>query len=145
MRHQLAVLGGALRAEFRMQIHRSSLWLAMGFLAICSLPFVGGLPDLLGLAPHASVVAALCRWSVLVNFLLLIGVAFFMADRLPRDHRTHVDELLATVADGLGARLVGKYLGGLGAALIPVSLWYGLGVVGWPHTPRMDLPSSGGW
>lgn len=128
MTHYLAVFRGALAAEFRMQIRRRALWLAFGFLALCTVPFVGGLPDLLRLAPHASVLAALCRWSVLVNFLLLLGVAFFMADRLPRDRRTRVEELFATVADGLGARLTGKYLGSLGAALIPVTLWYGVGV-----------------
>lgn len=135
MRHQQVVLWGALCAEFRMQVRRTALWLTLTFLALCSLPFVGGLGDLLNLPPHGSVLAALCRWSVLVNFLMLIGVAFFMADRLPRDQRTHVDELFATVADGLGARMVGKYLGSLSAALVPLSLWYLLGVVGlWVHT-----------
>jgi hypothetical protein len=128
MSHQLAVWRGATRAEFRMQIQRRPMWLTFALLFILALPFQGGLPELLAAPSHISVITALCQWSVLVNFLGLIGVALFLADRLPRDRRTRVDELFSTVADGLGARLTGKYLGGIAATLVPLTLWYSLGV-----------------
>jgi ABC-2 type transport system permease protein len=128
MSYQLAVWRGAIRAEFRMQIQRRAMWFTFALLTIVALPFRGGLPEILTVAPHTSIVAVLCQWSVLVNFLGMIGVAFFMADRLPRDHIVRVDELFASVADGLAARLVGKYLGGLAAVMVPLTLWYGCGV-----------------
>ncbi|MGO8946773.1 MAG: hypothetical protein ACLQUY_03725 [Ktedonobacterales bacterium] len=128
MIHQLTVWRGATRAEFRMQIQRRPMWLTFMLLFIIALPFRGGLPELLAAASHASIIAPLCQWSVLVNFLGMIGVAFFMADRLPHDRRTRVEELFSSVADGLGARLSGKYLGGLAATLVPMTLWYSLGV-----------------
>lgn len=51
-----------------------------------------------------------------------------LADRLPRDRRTRVAELLDTFPGALYARLFGKYLGSTLATLVPMFLIYSLGV-----------------
>lgn len=124
----ISVWRGALRYEWRMQVRRTSLWVTFGGFAIGALPFKGGLPDLLARHTTATPLTLLCQWSVLVNFLCLIPVAIFMTDRSVRDQRTRMTDLLATTAGSPGARLIGKYLGALSAALVPVGLYYALGV-----------------
>jgi hypothetical protein len=57
---------------------------------------------------------------------MVVGV--MLADRLPRDRRTRVAELLDTFPGNLFARLFGKYLGSTLATLVPMFLVYGLGV-----------------
>ncbi len=129
MRNYWAVLRGATRAEYRMQIRRAAMWLAFALFAIFSLPFKGGLPDLLNTsAPH--LLTALCQWSVTVNFVLMLCLGFFMADRLPRDRVTRVDETLVATAGNLGARCLGKFAGSLAATMAPLSMFFALGVLG---------------
>jgi hypothetical protein len=105
------------------------MWLAFALFAIFSLPFKGGLPDLLNTAP-SDLLPSLCRWSVIVNFTLMLCVGFFMTDRVPRDRSVRVDELLASAANAMSARCIGKFVGSLSATLVPLSLFYFLGVVG---------------
>jgi ABC-2 type transport system permease protein len=49
-------------------------------------------------------------------------VGIMLADRLPRDRRVRVEELLNTLPGSLRVRLLGKYLGATLAALIPAFL-----------------------
>jgi hypothetical protein len=67
------------------------------------------------------------QWAQLLALFLPIGVGLLLADRMPRDRRTHVEEVLDTLPGALGARLAGKYLGSTMATLLPVSLEYAIG------------------
>ncbi len=84
----------------------------------------------------------LVQWTSSLNSLLPIGVGVMLADRLYRDRRTHVDELFHSMRGALSARLAGKYFGCLFATMIPVLLFYGIGVgvIAWQTHNIMALP-----
>lgn len=65
-----------------------------------------------------------------------------LADRLHRDRRTRVDELFYSMPGALSARLAGKYFGSLFATLVPVLLFYGIGVgvITWQTHTLLALP-----
>ncbi|MDQ2907119.1 MAG: hypothetical protein M3Y81_26710 [Chloroflexota bacterium] len=120
----LSVTGGALRYEFLMQFRRRSIWLV--------LVFVSALSGILWLAfTIGSQVTSLDAVMYLAQFtawFLPLGAGLVLADRLARDKKLHVDEILDTFPGSLGARLLGKYLGSTLATLLPVVLIYLLGV-----------------
>ncbi len=120
----LSVTGGALRYEFLMQFRRRSIWLV--------LIFVSALSGILWLAfTIGSQVTSLDVVMYLAQFtawFLPLGAGLVLADRLARDKKLHVDEILDTFPGSLGARLLGKYLGSTLATLVPVVLIYLLGV-----------------
>ncbi len=121
---QFNVFWGVLRYEFRMQIRRPAIWIAF---AIVSLFFV--ISHQPWYRPVTSPAAdALVYWTAIAHSIQAIVVGIMLADRLPRDRRTRVAELLDTFPGALGARLFGKYLGSTLATLVPVFLIYGLGV-----------------
>src|SRR5258706_493531 len=60
---------------------------------------------------------------------MFVGVGLLCADRLRRDRRTHVEELLRAAQAPLLARLLGKLLGASLATLVPMALIYFGGVV----------------
>ena len=62
------------------------------------------------------------------NIFLPIVAGLFLADRLPRDRKVHMEELLKTLPSGSGARFFGKYVGGTLATLVPYVLLYSLQV-----------------
>src|SRR5260370_9856464 len=64
------------------------------------------------------------RWTVRMNFIFPVGVGVLLADRLPRDRRTKVEELFWSTPGALSARMLGKYFGSMLAALIPVMVFY---------------------
>jgi hypothetical protein len=70
-------------------------------------------------------------WTSMINIVLPVGVGIMLADRLPRDRHTKVDELFTSMPGALSARLNGKYLGSMCASLVPVLAFYliGLGVI----------------
>lgn len=122
--NQFTVFWGVLRYEFRMQIHRPSVWMAF---AIVSLFFV--ISHQPWYRPVTSPATdALVYWTAIAHSILAIVVGVMLADRLPRDRRTRVAELLDTFPGNLSARLFGKYLGSTLATLVPMFLIYGLGV-----------------
>ncbi len=84
----------------------------------------------------------LVQWTSNLNRLFPIGVGVLLADRLPRDHRTRVDELFRSMPTTLSARLAGKYFGSLLATLIPVLLLYGIGVgvIAWQTHNIIAIP-----
>ena len=108
--HQARILLGVLAYEFKMQIRRRSLWIVfIGFAAIIIrilLNFIAQ-PELNGLGnlPLSTVVA---RGVFTLNILLPIPLGIFLADRLPRDRRTGMDELFTSMPGFLSTRIVGK-------------------------------------
>ena len=124
---QTYTLLGVFRYEFRMQIRRPTLWLA--FLVLAALFGVGsGLPGFLINSHHDTWFSQVVQLTNSVNTLFPIYVGVLLADRLARDKRTKVDELLYTMPTGLSTRLLGKYLGSTCATIIPMFLYYCIGV-----------------
>lgn len=120
----LSVTGGALRYEFLMQIRRRSIWLVLILTSILSailwLAFISGV--------RALAIDAVMYLAEFTAWFLPVGAGLVLADRLARDKKLCVDEILDTFPGSLGARLVGKYLGSTLATLVPVVLIYALGV-----------------
>lgn len=130
---QLSAVGGALRYEFWMQLRRSSVWILLALLstllfALWYLFESGDLHGYYNKEQHVFVPPSqhdpVLFWAQVLGMLLPLGVGLVLADRLARDHSTHVDEILDTVPSSLGARLLGKYLGSTLATLVPVTLIY---------------------
>ena len=121
----LSITGGALRYEFLMQIRRRSIWFV--------LVLVSALSGVLWLAftqgPEVTSRDAVMYLAQFAAWFVPVGVGLVLADRLARDKKLHVDEILDTFQGSLGARLLGKYLGSTLATLLPVLLIYNLGVV----------------
>jgi len=123
---QSRILLGVLAYEFKMQIRRSSLWIAS--IGVAALLIRSMLSEIIhsqafGLAnaPITTLVAALVFST---NLLLPIPLGVFLADRLPRDRRTRVDELFTSMPGTLRTRIVGKYLGSTLATIIPMFVSY---------------------
>lgn len=121
----LSVMGGALRYEFLMQIRRRSIWLVLAL--------VGALSAILWLAfqsgPDTTSRDAVLFLAQFTAWFLPVGVGLVLADRLARDKKLHVDEILETFPGSMGARLFGKYLGSALATLIPVIILYTAGAI----------------
>jgi Transcriptional regulatory protein, C terminal len=118
--NQLYAFVGALNYEFRMQIRRRSVWIT--FIAMGLLFTQFHQPWYRPITTPAG--EAMIYWTQEMHSLLAIVVGILLADRLPRDRRTRVEELLATFPGALGARLGGKYIGSTLAMLdnIPLEL-----------------------
>ncbi len=120
----LTVVGSALRYEFLMQMRRRSIWLVLLLVSLLSavlwLAFISG-----SQTTSRDAVMYLAEFTA---WFLPVGVGLVLADRLARDKKLHVDELLDTFPSSLGARLVGKYLGSTLATLLLVVLIYMTGV-----------------
>jgi ABC-2 type transport system permease protein len=127
---QLSVLLGVFRYEFRMQIRRPAIWITMILLEclLVTLFSRGSKAYITAILTQNSLLYVLAYWTFTLNRLLPIGVGVLLADRLPRDRRTKVDELFTSMPGALSARLMGKYLGSLLATLIPMLAFYMLGV-----------------
>lgn len=107
---------GVLRYEFRMQLARPSLWLAMAALAALLLTLA------VHRAPPGQLTADLAVAAVKLNWLAPMLTGVLLADRLVRERRLRTAELLdATGVDPL-LRLWGKYVGVTAAAAVPVAL-----------------------
>lgn len=131
----LSVTGGALHYEFLMQIRRRSLWVVLvivsvlGFslwVSLLSAHPVSG-PHVIS-TPQETAHDLVLYLAQFAAWFLPLGAGLVVADRLARDKKLHVDEILDTFPGGLFARLLGKYLGSTLATLVPVLLIYLLGV-----------------
>ena len=128
----LSTLYGAARYGFRMQIRRLALWLAMILVALLMIGLMTRLPGFMDTLTHLAnypIVETVAYWANIINFLLPAVAALMLADRLIRDRRTHVDELLKTFPASRTAHLSGKYLGSTLATLTPMALIYLLGII----------------
>ena len=123
----LAIVGGALRYEFRMQVRRLALWIPFLFVAVVLL-LSGAVHDLQVNTAHLALTPLVVNWTYDLNQVLPVIAGVLLADRLTRDRRTHIEELLNTLPGALSARIVGKYLGCALATLLPMLLLYGLGI-----------------
>jgi hypothetical protein len=134
-----AVVQGALRYEFGMQLRRRAVWVVLALCAALLLPLwaLWAQQDLYGHfsaeTPHAWIppdpADAILAWATFFTWLIPVGVGLVLADRLARDRTTRVDEVLDTLPGSPGARLMGKYLGVTLATLAPVALIYAAVIV----------------
>src|SRR5437588_8647369 len=111
MREQLSAFLGVFRYEFKMQIRRRALWIT--FLSMALLFVLRGGPlGFLSINPfHLSKTALLADRTRSMMFLFPIAIGVLMADRLPRDRRTRVEEILTSLPVTVQTRVTGKYLG----------------------------------
>lgn len=126
-----SAVGGALHYEFLMQIKRPVLWivvLAFSFVLTSEYSltpwFSGNNPNDLPSVPQT-----IANWSLGLQFLHPIAVGVLLADRLPRDRRTGIEELFDTLPNTLWDRFLGKCLGATLATLVPLAMIYAAGVV----------------
>jgi hypothetical protein len=118
-------VAGATRYEFRMQWRRRAVWVT---LTLFSLLAFTGLSNPWDYPPETPLREVVARWALVVQSFMPIAVGVLLADRLPRDRRTHVDELLRALPAPSGGRLLGKYLGGTLGTLPPLLLVYAAGL-----------------
>ncbi|MDI3299692.1 MAG: hypothetical protein QJR08_11095 [Bacillota bacterium] len=125
-------MGAALGYEFRMQLRRWAMWVWMvGW----SLLLPTGMSNPWNLLPHvpagpageAGLMRVVVEWAIVVNFFQ-VPFGLMLADRLARDRRLRLGELLETMPVGRGRQLLGKYLGSSLATLLPVLVVYAAGV-----------------
>jgi ABC-2 type transport system permease protein len=124
-----SALVGALRFEFAMQVRRPALWVGMALLGV--LVFAAGIQAVLDDPLRGKVLTHhdnIMYWTWSSLGVMFVGVGLLCADRLRRDRRTHVDELLRAAQAPLLARLLGKHLGASLATLVPMALIYFGGV-----------------
>ncbi len=121
--NQRAAFFGALAYEFRMQIHRRAVWITFIALGLFFTQFHQ--PWFRPINTPAS--AAIIYWTGIVQSFLAVAAGLLLADRLPRDRRTKVDELLNTLPSTVNARVFGKYLGSTIATLVPMFVIYSIG------------------
>jgi ABC-type Na+ efflux pump permease subunit len=119
-----AVMGTA-RYEFRMQARRKAVWIVLGIFGLLAFTGFSGNWRMLGEAPTEYVSVG---WAVQVQTFIPIAFGCLLADRVPRDGRFKVGELLETAPVPQGAWLVGKYLGATLATLVPILLTYSAGI-----------------
>ncbi len=127
--NQLSIFSGALRYEFLMQIRRRSLWItyAVFTLLLGAIVFSNDSSTIYKVLVHPETVPlreAVVYWATMVNYLFPVVVGVMVADRLPRDRRTKVQELLITTPGLLSTRILGKYLGSTLGAITPILLIY---------------------
>lgn len=124
-RTTLRAFSGAARYEFRMQVRHRAVWIT---LLIMSLICFTGLRNPWNYGTQTPLDTVIGEWAVVVNAFLPVGFGTLLADRLVRDRRLHVDELLETTAASPNARLWGKYLGSALATTAPIFLVYLAGI-----------------
>ncbi len=126
--NQRAAFWGATKYEFWMQARRPALWIGSFVVAALTALAILGTKTLTDVSHRASLVSAFTAIASLVMLFMPIVVGFLMTNRLTRDRKTRVDELLETAPASPGARLFGKYLGAVVATVAPTLLFYLIGV-----------------
>ena len=117
----MTALRGVVGYELRMQVRKRSLWLVLAALIALELVSAGSnFPTQLPAGtPLGQVMGS---WALALNVIAPVGVGALLADRLVRDRRLGVEDLLAGLPVGSGTRLWGKYLGTLAASMLPIAL-----------------------
>jgi hypothetical protein len=121
------VLLGAAGYELRMQLGKRSVWIASGLLGALFLWEVLNLRRAES-SPVGTTAQNVAGYALSLN--LYTGAIFgcLLADRLIRDRRLGVVELLDATPAGFGTRLAGKYLGTVAACLVPLLLIWLVGL-----------------
>jgi ABC-2 type transport system permease protein len=139
-------LAATARYELRMQLRKPAIWIAtvLPFALYALFAVLGN--DSTGLqryryttSPKVWMVDALGWFTPVLP--MIFGIV--LADRLVRDRRLRVAELLDTTPANPSARLVGKYLGACAATAVPVALLYL--VVAVAFTVWRDQPAAFWW
>ncbi len=123
----LSVLGGAFRYECRMQLRRLALWIPFLFVGAILL-LSGAVHDLQANTAHLALTPLVVNWTYNLNQILPVVAGVLLADRLTRDRRTRIEELLNTQPGAVSARMIGKYLGCVLATLLPMLLLDSVGI-----------------
>jgi ABC-2 type transport system permease protein len=123
------VLIGTARCELRMQLTRRTVWIATGLLAAAFL-----LWDIFLVRPDpgrllVSTGGNTSGYALMLNIYAPVVFGGLMADRLVRDHRLGVVEVLDATPARLVPRLAGKYLGVVGACLALHLLVWTVGLI----------------
>ncbi|MEO8956173.1 MAG: hypothetical protein ABI396_18635 [Ktedonobacteraceae bacterium] len=129
--NQCSVFLGVFTYEFRMQVRRRSIWITMTLIILLILLLLSravGISQIVNSLKHHPIQDIVVYWTDIVNAILPIGVGILLADRLPRDRKTKVDELFTSMPGALSIRLLGKYLGNMVATLLPMLIFYLLGL-----------------
>lgn len=129
--NSLSIFFGVAKYEFRMQIRRKAMWIA--FLSLTLLGSILGGPGatffrLIDNPFHLTLLQLVAFWTSQVNSFMPIIFGIMLADRMARDRRTKVDELFLTTPGASSLRLAGKYVGSVVATIIPVFLFYSIGI-----------------
>ena len=122
-------LTGATLYEFKMQIRRKALWITFTLFGVALVLSGITLSPWSRQSEEIPLAHLVANWSLAVQFLHPIAVGVLLSDRLPRDHRTGVRELLETLPARAGGLFLGKYLGATLATLGPVFLTWACGIV----------------
>ncbi|GLV53964.1 hypothetical protein KDH_08150 [Dictyobacter sp. S3.2.2.5] len=134
MNETLSVLRGACAYEFKMQFKRPTVWVAMVLVELFMLGImsrVQGFTDVVAHLKQFPILRVVVYWTDLLNYILPVAFGVLLADRLQRDKRTHIDEILTVTPGSQTARLYGKFLGATIATAIPIVLLFfvGIGVI----------------
>ena len=116
---------GTARTEFTMQLRRKSVWIAPIAASVLIYSWMGR-PWMFDHTLPASVTIG--NWAIMCNRFLPVVFGVLLADRLPRDRRLQVTEVLDALPASAGGRLTGKFLGSALATATPLFLIYLLGV-----------------
>lgn len=122
----LPVTLGATGCEFKMQLRRKALWIALLGTSLIMYIWIRGMWSVPPVLPLS---VAVGDWAIRCNAILPVVYGVLLADRLPRDQRLHLTELLDSFPAPAGSRLTGKYLGSALATAIPIFLAYCTGIV----------------
>lgn len=122
MRPVAGALAGAVRYEFRMQIHRRALWAVV--LAAAGLIAFRLRIDPAGRELGTSPLTIAASVSGVTAFFLPLAYGVLMSDRVPRERRLRTLEVLRSLPVGAGVRLWGKFLGAGLATAIPLFVGY---------------------
>ena len=121
------IFSAAFQYEFRMQFQRLALWAT--FCAFAALAFaIAGQGNWAHWSGEKNAFDSFSNWTVVVNLFIPPALGVLLADRLYRDRKLRVDELLNTMPGSIGARLLGKFAGSLLATLLPMLIIYGIGI-----------------
>ncbi len=135
---------GVFRYEYRMSIRRWGLWLAFGVLMALYLSTLLEIPSLSGKIPTQSEILPFAGTSALMlNLFMPVVGGILAADRLVRDQKNGVDELLRSTPLSGWPYLAGKYFAALCSITTPVlltSLLLGLRYI-LAGAPLMLLPA----
>ncbi|RPJ42975.1 MAG: ABC transporter permease [Chloroflexi bacterium] len=114
---------GVFRYEYRMSTRRWSLWITFGILTALYVTSVFMPPDLAEKSPTENEVMAYAgTMSFMLNLFMPVIGGILVADRLVRDQKLGVDELLRSTSLRRSTYLAGKYFGAVASITTPVLL-----------------------
>src|SRR5512147_227035 len=106
-----------------MSIRRWSLWIPFGILMVLYLTSLLMPPNMVGKIPARSDLLPFAGTAAyMLNLFMPVLGGILAADRLARDQKLGVDELLRSTALSRKSYLLGKYLGALLSVATPVLL-----------------------